>query len=402
MKRLLFSVLLLTLIFALTCGATDTRVLTLGNANMILKDDANIFTDFYNQNPNTLHQVGFPQVITHFRGLAVGDITGAGVYPGLTGADLLFRVGAHYDLGQDNGVVGVYIDNRPTPYAFPQQPAPELNGVSNRLNLFYGRPFGDMDFGANLVLFHNSHKVEGDTANNVEQANTTIALNLGLTMMKNLDLGLGVRMGSWTNKNNTGTEVSKPKSDFGLILGGRYWWAFNNDVDFVPHAQFIMDGTGYTTPGTAGTEFTDKVTAFNVGWGVNVRPVDRVLLLFDLGVSWDKQTLKNTPTGGTSTETKNTLMDLPYYKVGLEGHVTRWWDVRLGAVKGWESAKVEATGTTTTGTSPTTTYLGSGFHFGNLTVDGWINPNFALNGPNFVSGYSSTLAYQVSLLYSWK
>jgi hypothetical protein len=404
MKRFLFSVLLLTTIFALVCSATDTRVLTLGQAGMIVKDDANIYTNFFGLDPNAPdHQVGFPQLITMYRGMVVGEVANQGEYTN----NLLFRIGAHYDLGETNGVIGVYVDNRPMPYqAGPSiQPQPESGGVGNRLDVFYGNKFGDMPFGANLMLFHNSKKIEGQGPANLDQSNTALGVNLGVTLMEKLDLGLGIKFATFTNKDSAGQEITKPKSNFGLIVGGRYWWAFNPNVDFVPHLQFVMDGSGYEVPGTSGGEYTDKNISFDVGWGVNVRPVDQVLLLFDLGLRYNKETLKTTPQGGTASEVKNTDMDFPYYKVGLEGHVTHWWDVRLGAIKAWEGYKTDlgsGGGTSSQGTTGTITYLGSGFHFGNLTLDAWIDPDFVLSGPNFVSGRQDDLAMQVSALYTWK
>jgi hypothetical protein len=401
MKRFLLSVLLLTTIFALVSSATDTRVLTLGQANMFVKDDANIYTNFFGLDPNAPdHQVGFPQLITMYRGMVVGEVANQGEYTN----DLLFRVGAHYDLGEGNGVVGVYVDNRPMPYMAGSniQPQPESGGVGNRLDVFYGRMLGETPVGINLMLFHNSAKIEGQGTADLDQSNTALGVNLGATLMEKLDLGLGIKFATFTNKDNTGAELSKPKSNFGLIFGGRYWWAFNSNVDFVPHVQVVMDNSGYEVPGATGGEYTDKNIGVDVGWGVNVRPVDKVLLLFDLGLRYGKETLKSTPTGGTASEQKNTGMDFPYYKVGLEGHVTHWWDVRLGAVKAWEGYKTETTGSNSTGTTGTITYLGSGFHFGNLTLDAWVDPDFVLSGPNFLSGRQDDLAMQVSVLYTWK
>jgi hypothetical protein len=398
MKRLLFGAVLLTFIFALTCGATDTRVLTLGQANMIVKDDANILTEFFGLNPMADHQVGFPQLISMYRGMVVGDVSSS-----VSGT--LYRVGAHYDMGEGKSVIGVYVDNRPWPYnpsLSPNQPMPEAGGVGNRLNLIYGRPLGDMEVGLNLMLFSNSHTIEDSGTFNMTQSNMGLGVNLGLTMMENLDLGLGIRMGSWKNEDANGTAISEPKSNFGIIFGGRYWWKYNDQVDFVPHLQFVMDGAGFSIPNTG--EFTDKSTTITVGMGANVRPVDRVLLLFDLGVNLETETLESSPTSGTATEDKYTHMDFPYYKIGLEGEVTKWWDVRLGAVKMWHSAKdeLQSGGVEKRGTTSTSTYLGSGFHFGNLTLDAWIDPDFVLRGPNFISGYNQDLAGQVSILYAWK
>lgn len=199
---------------------------------------------------------------------------------------------------------------------------------------------------------------------------------------------------------------SKPKSNVGFNVGGRYWYSFTDDVDFIPHLAFVYNSMGFTIPAPATEDSTSKTIAFDLGWGVNVRPAERVLLLFDLGLQYarmDNKDVQPEPTG--TNEAKITVMNLPYYKVGLEGHVTKWWDVRLGAVKVWEGVKNDMTTANATekfGTTSTSTYLGSGFHFGNLTIDAWLDPDFVLSGPNFLSGRSEDLAIQASILYTWK
>jgi hypothetical protein len=377
MKRFLLSAVLLTTIFALVCSATDTRVLTLGNNNTILKDDANIFL--------------FPQTIVMYRGMVVGEVSAA---------DMYYRLGAHYDMGPGKCVLGVYVDDRNLNVSpFLNTFRPLQNTIGSRLNLFFGRPIGAMDLGVNLFMYHNSDDQSGATPAGPKGSNTNFGLNVGLTPIPNLELAAGFTMDTWKNQDAAGADITKPKGNMEVRVGGRYWWAYSSNVDFVPHVNFGIHNEGYEVPTV--TEETNKVMDFTVGWGFNVRPVSQVLLLFDLGVMYEKGTMKSSPVGGTAVEIKHTDMDFPYYKIGLEGHVTNWWDLRLGAVKAWEGHKIEAAGTTKSGTTSTATYLGSGFHFGHLTLDAMIDPAFVLRGPNFISGYNQNVANQVSILYTW-
>ena len=382
MKKLLFSALALTLIFALTASATDTRVKTLGEANNILKDEANIFL--------------YPSTINMYRGMVLGEVDNS--YYDQYG-EALYRVGAHYDFGEGKGVVGLYIDNRPQDIWWaPQQPDPGPNtGIDNRLDLFYGRPFGDTQFGMRLMLHSDSYKSEAE-GNSTEQKNMDLGLQLGLTLQEKLDLAAGFNFLTWTNKDGEGDDVGKPKSNISFNLGGRYWYAFTDEVDFVPHLGFLYHMGGYEIPD--GDEGKETEMMLDLGWGVNIRPVDRVLLLFDLGIMYDNDKMEITPPEGDAVETTYTTMNLPYYKIGMEGHVTKWWDVRLGAVKNWIGFAVKDD--YKEGFAMTGTYLGSGFHFGNLTLDAWVNPDFVLNGPNFVSGWQGDVAYQASIKYAWK
>ncbi len=374
MKRILLATLALTLILVLAGWATETRVLTLGNANNIVKDEANILL--------------YPSTINMYRAIVLGEVNTSGLY----------KVGAHYDFGEGKGVIGLYVDKTPLGIWWPpQQPDPTPNtGVDNRLNLFYGRPFGTTQFGLALSLNSDSYKSE-TSGDNTEQKNMDLGLQVGLTLQEKLDLTLGFNMLTWTNTDAAGDDVSKPKGNFSFNLGGRYWFAYSDEVDFIPHVGFMSHSGGYEVTGGSTVEETEMM--FDLGWGVNIRPVDRVLLLFDLGINYDNNKTTTTPTGGTATEVKTTIMNLPYYKIGLEGHVTKWWDVRLGATKYWTGEKVADS--YSEGFAATDTYLGSGFNFGNLTLDAWLDPNFVLNGPNFVSGYSAPLAYMASIKYTW-
>jgi len=371
MKRLLLSAVTFTLVFALAGWATETRVLSLGDANNILKDEANILL--------------YPSTITMYRALVLGEVDSDGLY----------KVGAHYSFGMDKGVVGLYIDK--TPLGFPMgapDPEPENGGVDNRLNLFYGRPLGEIPFGMALSVWHDSYK---DEATSEEMSNTDLEIQLGVTLMEKLDLAAGFMFGTFTNKDVDGNDLTKPESIMGFNLGGRYWWAYNNEVDFIPHLAFTYASDGYKDPD--GAKSTDKSMTVDLGMGANIRPVDRVLLLCDLGIQYTNQKVKDEINFPGADEVTLTMMNLPYFKVGLEGYVTKWWDVRLGAVKQWHGFKVKDS--VSEGYSLTDTYLGSGLHFGNLHLDVLLDPNFVLKGPNFVSGYDGQLASMASIKYTW-
>ncbi len=383
MKKLLFSALALTLIFALAGWATETRVWTLGDANNILKDEANVML--------------YPSTINLYRGLVLGEVA--------SGMDL-YSIGAHYDMGEGKSVIGLYVSSIGWPRGAG---APDPDGddaTDNKLNLFYGRPFGDTQFGMALAFYQDSYKVDGDDANQTEESNMNLGIKLGLTLQEKLDLALGIMYGTWTNKGTDGKDATKPLSNMTIDLGGRYWYAFNDNVDFIPHLGFTYGMGGYEVP----DNMEDKTThmELDLGWGVNIRPVDRVLLLFDFGILYHTMKDEVTPDGGDATELTQTWIHLPYYRVGLEGYVTKWWDLRLGAVKIWDNATMFDPETPDPDVdykyamAQTNLYLGSGVHFGNLTVDAQLNPDFVLNGPNFVSGWDGNLAYMASIKYAWK
>ncbi len=372
MKKLLLSTLTLVLIFSLAGWATETRVLTLGDANNIVKDEANILL--------------YPSLINMYKNVVLGEVDGGGFY----------RLGAHYDFGEDKCVVGLYLDRRGLGIEPGIMPDPGGDGmVDNRLNLFYGRPFGETYFGMAFSLYSESHTTDADDR---EEKNMDLGLQLGLTMLEEkLDLTAGFTYGTWTWADSAGDDVTEPETNMSINLGGRYWYEFNDEVNFVPHLGFRYDMGGYTD---SPTDATYKMNAmmFDLGWGANIMPDDHVLLLFDFGIMYQSTTYEN---GADITDTE---MNLPYFKVGLEGYVTKWWDIRMGAVKRWVSESYEDADkwgyTSMYSNDELSPYLGTGLHFGPLDIDIYMNDQFALNGPYFVSGNYTQLAYMTSIKYN--
>jgi len=385
MKKLLLSTLTLVLIFSLAGWATETRVMTLGKANNIVKDNANVFL--------------YPSTINFYRNIVVAEVCGSEEM--YVGAEF-WRFGAHYDFGEDKGVVGLYFDQYGLDLS-EYQPDPCMgmnpgNGmIDNKLDLIYGRPFGETYFGFALSLYSDSFvsEAEGD---DTEEKNMALGVQLGLTTMEEkLDVAAGLLYGpTWTNVGSDGEDVNEPESNMGLMVGGRYWYEFNDEVMFVPHLGFTYDMFGVKD------SFKYNMMELDLGWGVNIMPADMVLLLFDFGIKY--QTAKVEPEEGD--ESTKTNMNLPYFKGGLEGNVTDWWDVRFGAVKYWMSESTEdwyedeEPLNYKSGWAETSLYIGSGLHFGNLDIDVWMDPAFALNGPYFVSGNATMMAYQASLTYN--
>ncbi len=368
MKKLLLGSLIVVLAFALTGWATQTRVLTMGNVNNIVKDDANILI--------------YPHTINMYRNIVVGEFDSDGFY----------RLGGHYDFGSESCVLGVYLDQ--TPLGVDAGYWPD-GTVDNRLNLFWGRPFGGTDLGLALSLYSDSYVRDGDDADKTEQKEMALGLRLGAGLMEGaLDVAAGFMYSNWTNKGTDGEDITTPETNMTIDFGGRYWYEFNDQVYFVPHLGFVYDMAGYTD--AADNTVKMNTMALDLGWGVNITPSDDVLFLFDFGINYTSMNYSN------DVDMTDTYLTLPYFKVGLEGTVTDWWDVRVGAVKQWISSNIAVTEDISDkyGYADTETYLGSGLHFGPMDLDVQINPQFALKGPNFVSGFDGSLAYMTSLTYN--
>ncbi len=429
MKRLVLSSLLILLIFSLVVTASETRVKTLGEADMIVKDRYNISI--------------FPSTINLYKDMVIGQVDGNGLY----------KIGGHYNIGDDKCVIGLYLDQTPinVPYYRPDVNFDGL--IDNKIKLFWGRPFGDIDFGLSLGLWGDSYTAEQnddtvttnfDFSENYEYKNLGMDFIVGASLMeKKLDVSVKFNMQSWTYTDAEGKDVYTPEGNTSFGFAARYWYNYNDEVDFIPHLMVDMTSKGYEDPSnivpddTLGiysdlltTTWSDKSVSFDLGIGWNIQPTDDILFLGDFGVKfgscteetewtyednpWTTTVNEDTVYDDSSEEWKYSNNYMPYFRVGLEGKVTKWWDVRLGAVKYWTKDKTEypvdlwfyGQGREETwGGASTSTYLGSGFHFGDhLHVDVWLDPEFVLNGPNFVSGktYNAPdLAYMASVLFEW-
>ncbi|MBI5527818.1 MAG: hypothetical protein HY897_15925 [Deltaproteobacteria bacterium] len=380
MRRLAKAITVAAVLSATTVAwATETRVLTLGESNEIVKDEANILL--------------YPSVIPGYGGMVFGEV----------GSNALYRLGAQHDMGKTWGVVGLYLDRSPAPVAGEIfRPPVDADGIDNRVNLFYGRSFGEsFDAGISFAFFRDYYKVYGDPTDKSERDDTAFNIALGLSWDERLDLALGVLTDSWTVKDEKGGDVYKPNTNWALNLRGRYRASVTDEVDLIPHAGFRYGAEAERQPEKARKEATR--IEYDAGLGVAISPVDAVLLLFDAGFNYHSDDQEYDPWTGKTVEMSLSQLVLPYLRVGLEGMVTDWLDLRLGAVKRWVDAFEDVTEEVSrrTGYSSMTTYLGAGLKFDRLTMDFMVDPGFFLRGPNFISGEAGMLNARASLKYAW-
>jgi len=105
-------------------------------------------------------------------------------------------------------------------------------------------------------------------------------------------------------------------------------------------------------------------------------------------------------------EHKDTYTVFPYLKLGFEGEVFSWMDVRLGGYSTLWSNKSKETSDfymdESWNTASTDTYFGFGFNWGKLYLDTQSDPELLLRGLNFISGDQSSgfdMNWRVSMLY---
>jgi hypothetical protein len=243
--------------------------------------------------------------------------------------------------------------------------------------------------------------------------------NLGLTegVSGQWDVALSFMTGTWTFNDWEGKSVTEPDGYYDLGLAGRYFWVRSPKVTLVPHLSFTMGKRGVTDfAPNLDSAYDDSNwkfsrTAFDLGVGMNYSTNPDVLAVIDFGFAY--QSIKgeyedpqfDTAWTTLATEEKETYFVFPYMKLGFEGKVFNWMDVRAGGTatiwtskEKWES---DWTSNYVIDLPYNSTYLGVGLHFGKLHLDTYMDPELLLDGFNFVSGSDDMddLNFRVSMLY---
>jgi hypothetical protein len=410
MKRMLIFSVLIAFLLGAMAYATETRVLTMGDANNIVKDEANILL--------------YPSTINYYPKLFIGEVQSSGTKDA---TPWMYKVGANMLFGESSEtpwVVGAYFSTE----RYNSEILNDIRGFNfnndNRISLYYGRIFGETPFGFNFNFYNQSSKNEDDTADyNYTWALSRYEFGFGISPLeKKLDLAAGIALTTWSDQTYIGApfdmveDFTKPKSNMDLYASGRYWMDPMGGWGLIPHAMIVYSKQGLERyAGNASDSwvvgYTRKYTdvIFDIGLGMNYEATENVLLVTDIGLMLESYKDKNEP-GDTiafytqASEDKESNMTLPYFKIGMDGKVFKWLDFRAGVATKWQFDKQEPTDYQTRKQkyASTTTYLGAGFHWNNLTLDASINPQWLNNGPYFVTGqnyYSDYFANRISLKY---
>ncbi len=384
MKKLISITLILSLMLAMSAFASRTRVLTMGNNNMVLVDDANIWM--------------FPSRLNDYPGLAVGEF---GSNPGFPQEFNSF--GIHWKFGDDAPwVLATYFDaNMPVAqphFALPFTP-PDDN---QRINLLYGRQMGSNNFGFGLSLIQSSdEETVGGSTNKESFAKYDVTF--GLTADdRSWDMALNFGFGSWTDETG-GIATSEADGLFDFTLMGRMFMDKGPNYTYVPHAAIEYHKLGVKTGATQTEKWTDFI--FDFGIGQVYTPSNNVEAVLDFGIMFQKFKYEDDVAGTIQQDSTENFNTIPYFKIGMDAEVFGWMDVRFGATSFWQRNKTEdafppgAPNEYKDSFARNATYLGFGFHWGNFHVDTYADPQLFLEGLNFISGANQNMNFQISATY---
>jgi hypothetical protein len=425
MKKLLIAILGLLMLVAASSFATQTRTLVMGENNMIMVDDANMFM--------------FPGRVNNYPNLALGEF----------GDGDMYNFGITWQFNEENpwvlGTFVSYYEPQYGPYSFwgdelaqfpyyyyyptmamaPGSEEQLSDSYARRMHILYGRKLGGNNFGFSAEVVRASWEAQEDSGDvldydfNPKQSFNQYTFGLGLTegTSGKWDVGLSFMTGGWTDEDPDGNKISEPKGFMDLSLSGRYFWVRNPKVTLVPHARFAIGKRGaewLNDPDVSDDNETEEysLTEFDLGCGMNYTPAPNILAVVDFGFSYE--TVKAEYGGGAAIpdawkgEEKETYFVFPYMKLGFEGEVFNWMDIRAGGYTTlwsnsdkWES---DFDVDETWNTPSMDTYFGFGFNWGKLYLDTYTDPELLLKGLDFISGsgYDDggyNMNWQVSMVY---
>jgi hypothetical protein len=384
MKRIctIFCISIFVLAIASSAMATGTRVMTMGDQNMFITDDANIWhwTSTVNNYPRHM-------IVDHY-GAYVND-----PYQD----DGESRVGMIMPFMKD-GVLGVFASDAEVDWPFSPRDA------ESRVDLFWGKRLSSADVGLHLEWYGDSDKETGESSHGVIGLNGGVALNQGGNMM---EFNGFFRKISFTDESITGTPLSVNRTqDAGSHMGIAWRWmrAQNSTTTIIPAIRVENWKISETTDnGQDADEF--KYTSVDVGVGCNTVPLAGTEFLGSIGIMYEKWT--DSDTSGTTDE--DTRLTTPYLKFGADIQVKPWLNFRVGAAKEVYSKDTDKD----FGTAPDpdriqtdqdwSYRIGAGIMLGDVQFDMEVDPEWLMSGPYLLSGYSDDPMFgHVSFKYDWR
>jgi len=367
LKRFGFILAAVLMLIAGSAMATNTRVLTMGENNNILMDEANI--EIW---PQTLLMYGgrglieiTDSTITNCAGfLKFGDVTMGGAF-------------------SNGGLVPRYAPMG----AFGMG----ARGLDQKITLFFARNLSGMPFGLGLSLYGESD-IRDAPGDQRSETGLGLKLNAGITVMETIEAFASLGMVNWELKNSAGNVTADVDGGVTISLGGRWWREMSERYTLIPHAMLMIDSQGDKTGGR-----NMNAMIIDLGIGNNIRLGDNVLMVHDLGTMIDIGSLES---GGASKDTL--LWYLPYFKMGFEAPVSKHFVFRCGGLKEWVIVGEDANGASHAKSYVNTRfYIGAGYTRDRFVFDANVDPGFFTRGPYLLTGAGNSMAMSVSLRYIW-
>jgi hypothetical protein len=388
-KGLLVALAMLAL--ASIASADMTRVATMGGRDVFLWDVENVRW--------------CPALAAGYANQFVGEL---GYFPTYEGNQSL----AAYLTNDEAASMGVFglVANRRTaavPNDLFLDPTPNFD-------LIYAKKMGTFGFGLMLSLARNSTSItQADSFfSDTSASNMVIGFTPGLTFVLgqkgSLDIGFGVQMNSFSNKetqNMGAKDVFEYASDGAMALDGqlRAMLPMGQYLFLVPFVGINMSNLNWkwTSPDTSVSITDDKRMDINAGIGVNIMPFEETTIIGGLTFGMSSEENSDAMFPDSINKSSSTA---PAFVFGVESRFNSWMTGRVGASKYFfDSQSSEAyTGRKQSWASGNYNFdMGLGMNFGDFTIDAMLNDDFLFEGPEFIGGQGEVPNVMVSAVYNF-
>lgn len=429
MRRMLACLVAVALLGMATAAfATDTRLQSMGGGHKYytIEDEAGVllFPSSLVLFPNTVYvEGGF--------GWPADDELGntePGIRGGTTAANVPYNAagGIHLGFGE-NAVLGVYASSLSRNVSFNSLgwalaswnetsgiPGDQMDGDTSIRNadhkgtILYGHRIGKARIGALVSIWGDSYKVLAPETAKIERGGLWFEGRLGVGFdfgaRNSADIALGFNYGSFKDDlvPTAGTTAlsTRLKADaaWGLALDARTKVeAFGNFV--VPYLalDFGGDGTKWNEQTADAPSVTGSTFALAAGVDFLITPLENFHIVPGVGLGYGTNVLK----GGETVRNDSDLV-IPYYGVGLDARVVKWFALRFGISQAVVFSKREGVATDVRSHDVVTRLrTGFGLEFGNVTMDFLLDPTFWTGGPSALFDSGDNLAAQFALKATW-
>jgi len=399
-RRLVISLcaLLGLILFSGSAFAWETRVLTLGDQNRWVQDDANIwlypqrvlkygdrlYLDLWRKEGRTVDSDGEAEGLSVLQDINGGFILDMGEsvhmafwasqYTDVTTHDYLVGATAAQKAPGDCGsAVGESGGNTDCPFMAAQGDLADFYrggdlgqftlGANRKFDVFAGfklAPAFDLGahlwFGSGSANYYDEDSINKNSDRNEKGGSASTALDfstsnfgvglgatIGLFADSDLDIGLRYSRYAYSMKRN---DVAQPVVDGGnqFSLDTRMNARLSKHWYLVPALQFNYTGfTGIAETTMGGGDGLDRAATtidwtsvnFDLGLGMHMLVVNKAKLYTAVGIDYDQDKYNSVSNYGPSHLITYTTLQLPYWRTGFEAPLASWMDLRAGFIKRW-------------------------------------------------------------------
>ena len=408
--------------------ATDTRLQSMGGGHKYytVLDEAGVllFPSSLVLFPNTVYVeggIGWPTD-------ELGNVDPAAPDGATTGNNVPYNAagGIHLALG-DNAVLGVYasslsrnVSANSLSWAIASWnetqgiPPEELNGDISMRNadhkgtLLYSHRIGKARIGALVSVWGDSYKVMAPQTAKLERGGIWFEGRIGAGFdfggRDSADIAIGFNYGAFKDDlvPTPGTTALstrlKADASWGLALDARTMIeAFGNFI--VPYlaVDFGGDGAKWNEQTADAPSVTGSNFALAAGVDLVITPLENFHIVPGIGLGYGASALK-----GDETVRDNSDLVIPYYGVGLDARVVKWFALRFGISQAVVFSKRKGVVTDVRSHDVVTRLrTGFGLEFGNVAMDFLLDPTFWTGGPSALFDSGDNLAAQFALKATW-